>query len=70
MILPDKVRILRGKFKGKVAYWQCYVDSHPLSSERRSQLRIYGLPYLPCSKTVLMNESGFEVLTTKEQMYV
>lgn len=63
---PDTVKILRGKFKGKEARWVCYVEKHPLSSETRSEIRIYSLPYLPHMKTVLMNESGFEVLTWKE----
>lgn len=65
-MFPNEVKILRGKFKGRIAIWQCYVESHPLSSEVRSQLRVYGLPYLPCMKTVLMNSSGFDVLTYKE----
>lgn len=66
-MFPDTVKILRGKFKGKIAYWNCYVSKHPLSSERRSEIRVYGLPYLPCMKTILMNDSGFEVLTWKEE---
>ena len=65
-MFPDEVRILRGKFKGRTAIWQCYVDRHPLSSEIRSQLRVYGLPYLPCMKTVLMNASGFIVISYRE----
>lgn len=65
---PNTVEILRGKFKGKSAIWECYVDKHPLSSEQRSQLRVYCLPYLPCMRTVLMNESGFKVVSWKNSV--
>lgn len=67
-MFPNKVKILRGKFKDKVAYWQYYVEKHPLSSETRSQIRVYSLPYTPHMKTILINESGFEVLTWKDSL--
>lgn len=66
MLLPDKVKILRGKYQGHDGWFCCFTDKHELSSEKRAQIRVYGLPDLPCMRTLLINESGYQVLTERE----
>lgn len=64
--LPDNVKLLTGKYKGKTGRWSYWTEKHPLSSERRAQVRIqtgYGF------KTLLVNESNFEVLTRQEKVF-
>lgn len=35
-----KVTLLTGKHKGKKGYFVCWTTSHPLSSDKRAQIRL------------------------------
>lgn len=53
----DKVRLMSGKYAGRVGYFCGWTDSHPLSSERRAKIRVqtgHGF------RTLLVNESNFK----------
>ena len=66
MMIMDKifkntttVRLLTGKYKGFEAIPICYVDSHPLSSDIRVQVRVQtGVGW----RTLLVNYNNLEVV--------
>lgn len=62
-----KVSIKRGKFIGRNGRFLYWADPHPLSSERRAAIRLYGLPSPILMKTILINESGFEFKTEQNR---
>ena len=62
MKFPDQVKILRGKYKGRVGLWACYTTPHPLASnKRRSQVRVSGFD----ARTLLMHDESFEIISYK-----
>lgn len=65
--LPDKVKVLRGKYKGHDGWFCCFIERHPLSPERRAQIRVYGGNG---PRTLLLNESGYQVVTEQEYPHV
>lgn len=63
MIVPDKVKILRGKYKGFDGYMLCYTEPHHLSGgKRRAQIRVFGFGN---HRTLLMHDDGYEVINYK-----
>ena len=59
-MFPEQVKILRGKYKGQIGWWCCFTEPHHLStSKRRAQIRVYGANH----RTLLLQESGYEILT-------
>lgn len=52
----DTVKILSGKYKGKEGVFVCWTDKHPLSSQRRAQIKHQtGFGWI----TLLINEDNF-----------
>lgn len=58
----QRVKILRGKNKGRYATVSYETSAHPLSSERRFYLYLENRRDFWGSNHVLMNETGFLVL--------
>lgn len=55
--IGQEVKLNTGKYKGQFSIFECWTDSHHLSSERRAQIRVQtGRGF----KTILVNESNFE----------
>lgn len=64
MLVPDKVEVRRGKYKGLTGYLLCYTKPHHLSGDkRRAQIRVFGFGD---HRTILMHDDGYEVLTYRQ----
>lgn len=52
-----QVKLLTGKYTGKIGYFICWTTSHHLSDKKRAQIRVQtGLGW----KTVLVNSGNFK----------